>query len=567
MQRASGAPVNETDPSLIPITLQSSRGSVEMATSNAAYTPLSSDDLESQSPPLYYLKNRSDAEIAKLKALFKLDLNEMESKIQAHPWMYRWYKVKYNIARYVNVGFPFFAGPKSDVGIRESVHLFVPSVTVPENVAYGLGMAGACLSAGFYMMAINPEAVALRFTLHYATREPIQKRVGDYCHSVWHHPRKTLWDSAKYLFNSTALQTTNFMGSVTNFLGISSFLTSVHPALWWVGLAVFQGPGNEYYDGFSNDEFWDNLDFWWDKNRASLISLFPEEAALVLQVLIEGLSTVALRSVGAASTSEMVHKEFGFGMPFYAVVALTLYTYLQQFYPGSYDHYLGSRNETIKLIMEEESLDRSVAEVRFKECEVKATEGKRTGFAITEEPSCLAPLASRTYVGAYYGSNYGIAGALAGSVLMLGLGYRAEKTRITHNLGAQEYHMQRDGQIDLETVTLRCRDKAGNLIADTLTVSCGLSNMTTGIGLAKSLFVDQPAKLAAYLIMSIGATINGIHFGAPKTRASIGSLCGQPPAKVSQAQGTLFHRANTTPVPDLKEEPQKSSWFCWGRKG
>jgi hypothetical protein len=535
-----------------------------------------SEHLESQQVPLHYLKNHTPEEIAQLKEKYGVDEHELEGIIAQHSGSYNWYYILYTFSRWTNISFPFYAGPKSGVGIQKSVATLFPNVKVPDGFANSSGWTLSALSTAFFMAAIDPEKLAVRFTLEYAHSASMKEKFDDFREKFSAAPGQTLFDLAKNVSNQIALNTVNFLGAATSFIGISPYL-SPYPVLWWLGLATFTYPQYRYFDGYSNDEFWEGINFFLDQNRPWLITEFQKNPALAMRVLMEGVSAVLLRSVANYSVADSTRDELGFCPNSDLVFAISIYVFLMQFYPTTYNYYLEDKVNANKKLAESkaesapaplpnptpnpapsqgpgQASETTTLLPSLKQLEEKVQNERGYGFPLKEESSLIWPLAFRAYIGAYYGSSFGIPGAIIGAAAMLAWSYRAERQRIVYKLVAQELRIKA-----MSVKDSKCRANPATIVADTFTLGGAASNLASSMGQANDVVGGSPLKLGAYLLANMDGTINGVRFAIHKTRSTMESMGKTISAGFSKTYATLFNGSSSSQCVEEKLSTSKRS--------
>ena len=537
----------------------------------ASYTLMDQPDaLEQQPQTLSYLQNRSPVEIKQLEKRLGLSVPEMELHLHQNHFRFKAYKKRAQVSALAQTPYPFFAADKCRVGLQETVRLMIPGAKLSESVASPMGMTLAGLSGAFYVGAIDPEKMAIEQTLRYATRLPFKARFAQFCQSARQKPCQTLWESTKYVFCQTALNLTNSAGAMTNFLALSPLITVAVPWLWWPAFTFFHYFGNNYYDGTTNDAFWDGLNFWFEKHRPWLVQELPSQPDAVFAAFLEGVSATLMRSVGTCSVAIAARAEFGFWADPVTSFALALFTYFQQYYVASHKYYLEHKVETMKLLADTTHPFeiRSVPD-RRQELEAKVLQGKTYGYAVKEKPSILAPCILFTGVGMRCGAYISPLGAIAGASLLLTWQYRAQSQRVLNELVYKEAIAEAKPQAQVVVNQQGCSNVGAVIVADILTISCGVGSATTAIGLAKDVVGDSAPLMTIYLIGTYNATINGVTFMLEIVRNSFRSLCGSKEPRVSAVHATMYHQSN--PPPDagnvqVAERTEKRSWFgCLGR--
>lgn len=511
---------------------------MQSATRNTTFFSNESEiDLEAQQS-LNRLKLFTPAERIELqKKLHRLrpgiTYSQMEELLVEYRWSYRlWFHPKYSWSRWSNLGFPLYAAPNNNVGVQQTVQTFFPNITLSSSTANAIGYTCAGLSGGFYIAAIEPGKLAIRFTLEYALSKSYSERFYDFSRDLQSAPGYTLYNYANYSINQSILTATNLLQSTTSFLGVSAMLKP-YPVAWWLSLAAFLFGGNSYFDGFSNDELWQNLNFVFDKKRPWLFTQF-HNPALVLAVLVEGISTIVLKGVQAYSVADSARNEIGYCPSSMLFLLMTMYVSAIQFYPTTYDRYIKDKLQAQKELTQRSNNLQISAQI-YNEIESDVEKKQNYAFPIRQEPGILWPLTFHASVGAFYGSSFGVPCAMIGAGAMLAWSYRAERQRILQKLTVQEILRKKD-----EEFSLFCANPT-NVAADMLTFGGTFSNMILAIGQGKSVVGDSNWKMTGYLISTIGITFNGIHFAIEKIRSSFSHSKVTCKSLFSSARSAFFN--------------------------
>lgn len=150
-------------------------------------------DHENQTKPLHYLRDHTEDEIKALEEKFDLTRYEMEDIIENNYETYCWYFTKYCMASLINLLFPLYGGDQNRIGLQRSVSTLVPNANVPDSIASPVGNGLAWISTGYFMLAISPSHLAVRFTLEYATQtKDLCDLMEEFFDGLTENPRNTL---------------------------------------------------------------------------------------------------------------------------------------------------------------------------------------------------------------------------------------------------------------------------------------------------------------------------------------------------------------------------------------
>jgi hypothetical protein len=561
-------------------------------------------DLEAQGEePYFTLRQLNEFDIEELVTfpeLYGKTFPEMEEAIDEYSGSHLYFKAAYRGGGLINLMYLPFSLKKSNVSIQSVADFAKKGSTVSDEVAYGVGGIISAASTAYWAFSFPWRRKALKATLDYIHRKPIQERLKI--------AAKTPGKSFLYVLDEAILQGVNTTMMSTLFIGLPGF-AEFH---WLAKLAIVlpvQFFGYYFYDAYSNEPYRRNIHFLLARNRSSLIQeVLKGNLTVPLQVLIQGLmSTVALKSFPLAPQIAIeIAAVLGAWIPPWLMIPMALMYYSRISYPVTYERYMGPTLEMRQMLKEnlDQNLVNSIVTHRIRSLNLALITAEKTqkmreeaeqdllkrdeqtlktevlkeagwGFVFKEKPVLIAPIMWRALAGGVFGFMTLpmltlVGGTMLGASLLAGSYFLAERNVVIDELCVRRLKQrQRERQVEQKAQpnpgpSANPSSCCTVATADTLTMANSLSGAMTITGAGKELLSSGDPTVNAssswlfpwFLVAAIENGFNSFIYGRQGTRDSFKSMCEPKQVKVVSVNGTLFNR------PRMPDEKQANSLCC-----
>lgn len=318
-------------------------------------------DIESQNdvlPQFKHISAYTEKELLALTESFQKTQAELENALNEHSSVYKAYLANHAIANYgSNITFIIYILETTSNGFAKLFNVFVPGVTIPNAVNYGISTPLSLIEVLFYMCVVSPKRMAHKDTWNYAFRDPWRKRLKDYLKDAAEDPRGALLGLLNALFDLAILGVTNLTGVMSELIFILPLVESQAAKVLLTIIVLYFG--NEYYRAYTNDDWYNTFKNFFRQNDPSFIKNLSYSS--LIEMILEYLSAVFLRVFPAFYYLAVESsKVLGFWFHPYLVLSCVSVHSLVILRDSTIDKYFKSDAEIIKILKQDREFQQIV---------------------------------------------------------------------------------------------------------------------------------------------------------------------------------------------------------------
>jgi hypothetical protein len=242
---------------------------------------------------MYYLGNLSEEALSQLEEKYDKSRIVLEESIVNHPIVFFGALVKHCIANYgSNILYLIFPVLTSAKGLTTAIQVFFPEVEIPSALAYAIGGTISVVDVIAYTFFYSVWEVAIYDALDHIHNDSFLEKLMAVKRAIYEAPIQAAIQALKSIFHYTVLGVHNITGTMTEL--VFYLKPSTKSAIKWSATPITCYFGNEFYKSYTNNDYWNGIEFLLDKNRLPMLSFnYPSTS---LEITLQYSSAVGLRA-------------------------------------------------------------------------------------------------------------------------------------------------------------------------------------------------------------------------------------------------------------------------------